>query len=209
MRQRRQRGRFVAGRKLPEGPAGVSGGLRPQRATSPTGEPLHRLQPMRAALSPEHQDSARTAPHRPLCRAFETGKSVMRSRRRPILRRLRIWRHRRIGIRCALVPALRPFLVLFVSICVSPLLPAASCIRLFLPAPACIGSQPSAPTHSARPDTFPEPVCRIYTGSRIENRLPLPISLSTEIVPPCASTNSFEMASPSPLPCTFVPGTRK
>ncbi len=98
----------------------------------------------------------------------------MRSRRRPILRRLRIWRHRRIGIRCALVPALRPFLVLFASIC-----------------------------------TFPEPVRRIYTGSRIENRLPLPISLSTEIVPPCASTNSFEMANPSPLPCTFVPGTRK
>ena len=111
----------------------------------------------------------------------------MRSRRRPILRRLRIWRHRRIGIRCALVPALRPF----------------------LSASACIGPQPFAPTHSARPDTFPEPVRRIYTGSRIENRLPLPISLSTEIVPPCASTNSFEMASPSPLPCTFVPGTRK
>ena len=46
-------------------------------------------------------------------------------------------------------------------------------------------------------------------GSRIEKRLPRPISLSTEIVPPCASTNSFEMASPSPLPCTLVPGTRK
>lgn len=167
----------------------------------------------------------------------------MRSRRRLILRRLRIWRHRRIGIRCALVPALRPFLVLFASLCFSlllsaslrfclqraasvcsclllsvlacsephpsPLLPALGRIRLFLSASVCIGPQPFAPTHSARPDTFPEPVRRIYTGSRIENRLPLPISLSTEIVPPCASTNSFEMASPSPLPCTFVPGTRK
>ena len=133
----------------------------------------------------------------------------MRSRRRLILRRLRIWRHRRIGIRCALVPALRPFLVLFASLCFSPLLPAASCIRLFLPVLACSGPHPSPLTHSVRPDTFPEPVRRIYTGSRIENRLPLPISLSTEIVPPCASTNSFEMANPSPLPCTFVPGTRK
>ena len=51
--------------------------------------------------------------------------------------------------------------------------------------------------------------CGIHTGSRIEKRLPLPISLSTPIVPPCASTNSLEMASPNPLPCTLVPGTRK
>ena len=48
-----------------------------------------------------------------------------------------------------------------------------------------------------------------YAGKRIEKRLPLPIPLSTEIVPPCASTNSLEMASPNPLPWTFVPGTRK
>ena len=47
------------------------------------------------------------------------------------------------------------------------------------------------------------------TGSVIVNRLPCPIWLSTPIVPPCASTNSFEIASPRPLPCTFVPGTRK
>ena len=41
------------------------------------------------------------------------------------------------------------------------------------------------------------------------NRHPFPISLSIEIVPPCASTKSFEMASPNPLPWTLVPGTRK
>lgn len=144
------------------------------------------------------------------------------------------WNPLRIGACFASVSrSVRISLHLSASLCFSPLLPAASCIRLFLPvlacsgphpspllpalgrirlflsASVCIGPQPSAPTHSVRPDTFPEPVRRIYTGSRIENRLPLPISLSTEIVPPCASTNSFEMASPSPLPCTFVPGTRK
>lgn len=45
--------------------------------------------------------------------------------------------------------------------------------------------------------------------SRSVKQLPLPISLSTVNVPPCASTKSREMESPSPLPCTLVPGTRK
>lgn len=45
--------------------------------------------------------------------------------------------------------------------------------------------------------------------NRSVKQLPLPISLSTVSVPPCASTKSREMESPSPLPCTLVPGTRK
>ena len=49
----------------------------------------------------------------------------------------------------------------------------------------------------------------VYAFSRIMNLLPFPNSLSTVSVPPCASTKSFEMESPSPLPCTFVRGTRK
>ena len=40
-------------------------------------------------------------------------------------------------------------------------------------------------------------------------RLPFPNSLSTERVPPCASTKSLDIDNPNPLPCTFVPGTRK
>lgn len=49
----------------------------------------------------------------------------------------------------------------------------------------------------------------IYIGSIIVKRDPLPNSLSTDMEPPCASTNSLEIASPNPLPCTLVPGMRK
>ena len=47
------------------------------------------------------------------------------------------------------------------------------------------------------------------TGKATTNLLPLPSSLSTVSVPLCAYTKSREMDSPSPLPCIFVPGTRK
>ena len=40
-------------------------------------------------------------------------------------------------------------------------------------------------------------------------RLPFPNSLSTERVPPCASTKSLDIDNPNPLPCTFVPGTHQ
>jgi len=41
------------------------------------------------------------------------------------------------------------------------------------------------------------------------NVLPAPNLLSTVICPPCASINSLLIASPSPVPSFFVPGTRK
>lgn len=48
-----------------------------------------------------------------------------------------------------------------------------------------------------------------YAFNRITNILPFPNSLSTVKVPLCASTKSREIDKPKPLPCTFVPGTRK
>lgn len=39
-----------------------------------------------------------------------------------------------------------------------------------------------------------------YAFKRKVKQLPFPISLSTVKVPPCASTKSFEMDNPSPLP---------
>jgi len=38
------------------------------------------------------------------------------------------------------------------------------------------------------------------TLKEMTKRLPLPISLSTLMFPPCASTKSLDMANPKPLP---------
>jgi hypothetical protein len=45
-------------------------------------------------------------------------------------------------------------------------------------------------------------------GTVNANILPLPTSLSTHIFPPINSTNSFDIASPSPDPCRVSPPSR-
>ena len=71
--QRRQRAVILARRKLPQGAPCLSCRLRPERAPSASGEPLHRLPPVRASLPAKHQDTRRDAAHRPLCGTTETG----------------------------------------------------------------------------------------------------------------------------------------
>lgn len=60
-----------------------------------------------------------------------------------------------------------------------------------------------------RRTAIPQPERNSYGFSLIVNVLPLPGSLSTVSVPLCASTKSRDMDRPRPVPCTFVPGTRK
>ena len=48
-----------------------------------------------------------------------------------------------------------------------------------------------------------------FTGNKKQKLDPCPISLSTQIFPPCASINSFDMAKPKPVPFSFEPGTWK
>src|SRR5205085_133477 len=48
-----------------------------------------------------------------------------------------------------------------------------------------------------------------YTGNSKQNIAPWPISLSTQILPPCASMKSLEMAKPKPVPFDLEPGTWK
>jgi hypothetical protein len=47
--------------------------------------------------------------------------------------------------------------------------------------------------------------CYLATGSKKKKRLPLPISLSTQILPFCAAIKSLEIASPNPEPDLLSP----
>lgn len=199
MRQRRQRGRFVAGRKLPEGPAGVSVGYDRSVPIS-TGEPLYRLQPMRAAPCPR-TSIARTAPHRPRRRAFETG-NPSNAGRRPILHLRRLASTTASARQDPLLwceAALRPFSF----DCIYQLSSSVLClhrarsrwsailcscsrlqravilrsylhwvIRLFL-IYFYLHQAAAVCSHSLQPvDTFPEPVRQHLPPRGIENRLP-------------------------------------
>jgi hypothetical protein len=49
----------------------------------------------------------------------------------------------------------------------------------------------------------------VYPIGRLNPKmLPDPISLLTQICPPSASINSFEIARPRPVPLAFDPGTQ-
>ena len=65
--QRRECSRLFAGRELSESPTGVSRRLRPFRAETAAGRPLHRLRPMRTPLPAKHQYPGTNAANQLLC----------------------------------------------------------------------------------------------------------------------------------------------
>lgn len=78
--ERRQRPGEFAGCELPESPASLSGGIRPQRAETAAGEPVHRLQPVQRPLSAADRHPEGTAPDRRIRGTPETGNMNLKKR---------------------------------------------------------------------------------------------------------------------------------